>query len=392
MAYRLGYHRRANMVLDAPSSKQSVPHVKSLSPEGQHLLRRLRSQHESPAVALREHLEREQASTEIVRVCLEEYRARLTKHPRTARPRLIRQDKIGSLTLRWLWSQDMRWVTLMHQDIMFLTTLVYYLVAEELDEFVVGWIKAELPAGVSSMFSEDSVDRWRGQLLRALIGAHLDLAFGGSADRALQALFRVRDGVTETRKAMGQLRDRPRHGFGYTSLWPAIIRVNRAIFESKMHATDPRLFERFLDLVLSKNVKSRGVAKADVAMLRLRHPTKPDPDPYLTFLRKHIGDGPWVWTLLPSWTNGVNAKTKLLLCMETIIKLLGALGRQADLDWVIDGKDQLLAGAEPGTRGLFEFYAKELEEQWPFRERRWRAEGGGPAGGEVDNLVRRIPR
>jgi len=67
------------------------------------------------------------------------------------------------MTLRYLWEDNIRWAqhTLYHVDAR--AWLCYFAVAEGLDDLVLNWVKADLPAGALELFDlKAQQDLWRG--------------------------------------------------------------------------------------------------------------------------------------------------------------------------------------------------------------------------------------
>ncbi|KAK5735276.1 hypothetical protein LTR17_008283 [Elasticomyces elasticus] len=90
--------------------KQNVPQA-ALTPAGLELQKQLVAKTVDPAVTLREHLQAGTADLETARVCLDVYYEQLRKTSRVQRRQRIRDDDIGRLALKWLWSEDRRWIS-----------------------------------------------------------------------------------------------------------------------------------------------------------------------------------------------------------------------------------------------------------------------------------------
>ncbi|KAK5753024.1 hypothetical protein LTS12_016900 [Elasticomyces elasticus] len=366
------HHPRANLALDRVHSNsapgqafglpaspfaQSVPHRTSLTPEGCSLRDRLSMKQENPTLVLKELVEQE------------EHFSRLSKHPRKARIQLIQKDGIGTLILQWLWQDNTRWVLTLNEDILLFEKLVYYLVGEKMQEYVLGWIKADIPANAAHHFTQATLNRWRGALLRTLLSAHTVLAYNGSADAALKVYFKIADDILVLRashKAAG--RTRGLDDYAATSLWPAKVVLGKALYSGKFPNTDSRLYDRFVSVVSATNTnaavsylgrKGEGAAGIPytVAKLRLLHPSKPDPGPMLAILQQYYSNvEPGFRDLTRMIASGTAAKVNLLFTIVEVEHLLRSQARIADADWVAEKHSAFLMGSDEKTRQLYRYH------------------------------------
>ncbi|KAK3639497.1 hypothetical protein LTR56_012468 [Elasticomyces elasticus] len=369
------HHPRANLALDRVHSNnapgqafglpaspfaQSVPHRTSLTPEGCSLRDRLSMKQENPTLVLKELVEQGKATTETLRLCLEEHFSRLSKHPRKARIQLIQKDGIGTLILQWLWQDNTRWVLTLDEDILLFEKLVYYLLGENMQQYVLDWIKADIPANAAHHFTRKNRNRWRGALLRTLVAAHTVLECNGSANAALKVYFRIADDILALRAsktAAGKGCD----GYAATSLWPAEVALGKALYSGKFPQTDSRLFNRFMSVVSpsNKNVSKTPMVLYNLAKLWLLHPSEPDPGPMLSMLQQYYSndvDESGYPILTRMVASGTAARVNLLFTMVEVEHLLRSQARVVDADWVAEKHEALLSGSDDKTRQLYRYH------------------------------------
>ncbi|KAK5711593.1 hypothetical protein LTR15_012436 [Elasticomyces elasticus] len=373
--YEQGIHPRAKLVLSTTQSgeapielseeldsrrpPQSVPQIKSLSPEG-HLLRaRLSEREQSPVAILKERIDSKTADTESIRLCLEDYYARVSRLPRKGRRKVIRSDAIGGLTLQWLWQEDSRWATTVQQDMLLFNRLVHFLVAEECEHFVLGWIRSDLPQDARPLFTKDTPNRWRGALLRALVLAHLVLDETATADPAIRVLNSVAQEVlalrTVKRKAGKELDDE----FAATSLWPAKVMLAKSLYTGRFWNTDSRLYDQFTGFVAVE--KKKKDMSFTVAKLRLHHPTTPDPEPMWSLLQRNLRDPTQQRMLEQSVGSGTAARVQLLMTLDDLERVLQSQDRFLDIDWVKATHARLLADSDATSQKLYDFHLTSSE-------------------------------
>ncbi|KAK3622717.1 hypothetical protein LTR56_022010 [Elasticomyces elasticus] len=111
-----------------------------LSAEGRRLQRDFATRKADPVATFRSRLESGTADLETARICLEMYYMRLKRLPRFARRQCIRDEEVGTLTLKWLWSDDNAWVAAVNSDSIFLEMLHYFAVAEAQEPVLVRWL------------------------------------------------------------------------------------------------------------------------------------------------------------------------------------------------------------------------------------------------------------
>lgn len=262
------------------TATQSKPEVTTLSAEGTALQRRFALPGGDPAAYLKESLSNGEATTEVARICLQVYCDRLKEKPRALRPQAIKNDKLGGTTLLWLWSQDMRWVAAVREDSSFLNNLVLVLVAEGLGEYVIAWMRQDLPPDVRARLGEQLVHQWRGALLRAAVKAHLLLNFESCADPSLDLFFRVLDELLQLRRS--ERDSQTRSPFASTSLWPAAVELSKNLSLGLYGRTSPAKYGRFAGFLKG----DKRASEISHARILLCHPSRPDPAPAFGILRR----------------------------------------------------------------------------------------------------------
>jgi hypothetical protein len=103
----------------------------------------------------------EGASLEDVRSCLEDATYWLTFYHRVERMRDAQELGVGRLALQWIRQEDKRWHTGV-SDRRFRDVLCFLLAAEELETFILGWIKVAI---ISEEDLISGVDRDRTNVL-----------------------------------------------------------------------------------------------------------------------------------------------------------------------------------------------------------------------------------
>ncbi|KAK5711589.1 hypothetical protein LTR15_012431 [Elasticomyces elasticus] len=354
---------------------EETPHVKFLTPEGRQLLIRLSIG--DPSAILKEYIENDNASTESIRLCLEEQYSRIAKYPRKIRLEMMQKGKIGGLTLQWLWENNLRWSTMMQEDMVLFESLVYFLCAEDLDKFVLGWIRSDLPSGVviDSQGQMKNQDWWRGGLLRRIVNARLMLEYRPRADTALNLYLDFERELTLLRDA-NRRAGRKDKGFARTSLWPAKVLLANALATGRYPETNAESYQRLLRQMETE--KKKGDTALSVAQLYIEHPAAPDAGPMWSLLQRYLGDKTQVEALEQFMASGPRARVNLLFAMKRAARLLRMQGRTSDAHWVLKTQSELLAGADEGTRKLYQFHETSPEGTWQHRrEEKERAAPGG---------------
>ncbi|KAK5732544.1 hypothetical protein LTR17_010483 [Elasticomyces elasticus] len=256
---------------------QSHPQAE-LSAEGRRLRHEFATTKADPIATFRSRLESGTADLETGRICLEMYYMRLKRLPRLARRQCIRDEEVGTLTLKWLWTDDHRWVDALNSDSVFLEMLHYFAVAEAREAVLVRWLAQPVPPHVASSMSEANQHQWRGAILRHLMRAHTMLDCKGSADDAIELFFRVAASVKKAR------RENPYSPLAKCSLWPAQVELTRKLSTERFPNTSPRLFDMLVEH-MSSHRRQNELASAKMV---LAHPTLPNPRPTLSYIQQNL--------------------------------------------------------------------------------------------------------
>ncbi|KAK5738692.1 hypothetical protein LTR17_005824 [Elasticomyces elasticus] len=259
------------------AAKQGRPQD-TLDPDALRLKQDLQSKTADPVATLRERIRLGTTDIQTARVCLEVYFTRLKRLRRKDRPEQVKRDSIGRLTLEWLWSEDRRWVGAVLKDTDICEKLVYFVVAEGLQDVLLRWIEHPLPP-VESL-TERVPHAWRGQILRQMIWAHLVLELEGRADVAITVFFDTYRRVKAERR-----RD---HGSALSSmsLWPAEVEIAKTLLSGYYPNTDVKLYEQFM----SHYAAQPGTTPCSIAQLALHHPQKPDPSQAFACIKERLGE------------------------------------------------------------------------------------------------------
>ena len=307
-----------------------------LSEQGRVLQSKLRSGQEDAITRLKAHIAGNEAGVEVVRVCLECYYDRIWKLPRKARPAVLRQDRLGGITLKWLWQNHMQWISAVHENEDFVGLLTYLLVAEDLGDYVFQWILSEttsegLPSPSPDRIRSATPDRWRGSLLRKLVTAHIVLDTSACADPALKTLFRLLD-LKDARRAEGSWWNST-EPIIRISIRPAAVKLNKAFKTGEYTRTDPQLYARFIQLYSDHPLIDFGTAEREKARLYLNFPGKPSPDFALRYLRKQVSEHSFdeLRSLLPplGWP-----RLDVEDFFKTLTEVLEKQERKEDMEWV----------------------------------------------------------
>ncbi|KAK4888858.1 hypothetical protein LTR27_012319 [Elasticomyces elasticus] len=250
---------------------------------GLELQKQLVAKTADPAATLRERLQAGTADLETARVCLDVYYEQLRKTSRIQRRQRIRDDDIGRLALTWLWSEDRRWVRAITSDILSLRRICYFVVAESLDDSLVEWLAQPLPPLALGGSELRDSNQWRGVVLRLIVENHLFLDCDHRADEAIERFFSVVDRIVVARRE-------PRPSEGHTglasvSLWPSQVAISKELVTGTYYNTNPDLYDRFVKFV----GKDGHQTEYSSAQLALVHPTRPNAQPALSYVRTHMG-------------------------------------------------------------------------------------------------------
>ena len=277
----------------------SKPRLVSASPTIEIVRKKLEQGHEKPTVLLKEYIDRNDARSEVVKLCLNAAYRKLQLLPRLqCRQTMRQQDPIASHCLRYLWSDSLRWIEAI-EDHDCCKMLCYFSIGEGYEDLLIDWLKVVRPAsGLAARTARDGREHqgWRGQLLRALMTAHTLPTHDHRADEALRCLFRVdqllkdaRADALELTKTIAEPAVAP---VLFTSLWPSVVELSRALTSGKFHQTDSRLYEKFEDLsdaIGKKKLIEPDTLRYNRVRLRLHHPQRPSVAPALEFISDQFG-------------------------------------------------------------------------------------------------------
>ena len=292
---------------------------------------------------LRKGFENGDLDLETVWICLERYREfRLNRLSEPARIDQIKADRVGGLTLDWLWKDKARWADVLSHKLLFFDTVCYYLVAEGLQDYILGIIKLDVPAPQRLAFPY----RWRGFILRSLVKAVLDTETEGSADRAIKLFMNIHDEVL-TLKAQSEstfISGGDKEAYATTSLHPACVELSGRLVTNSYPKTSESHFRRFI----AANYGVPRVAKSQelsCAVLPLYIPNAPEPDSALRLFKEWFGE---LRTARDPHLLGRNPKSRkpvyFALCrLETVLR---AQNRSDDTSWVARTRDVIFQQAE----------------------------------------------
>lgn len=266
-------------------NKKHLEASPTLSASGAKLQKDFRAQSNDPVAELKSRIASDTADLETVRLCLSEYMERLQQLSRSHRRKVLLADRLGGLTLEWLWKDQARWVPVFTgQDWAFLNTLGFMLPGEKLDDVVLGLLKLPLPAAPSVQLSEENQHRWRGTLLRAVVNGHMVLSSNFSADPGLDLFFGVLDEIWIA-KGDRQLRGVSKP-IVQTSIWPAVIALGSTMAIGHTAETTPEKYDRFLAILNDYQASQTSKdMRLTIIQLLVVHPRQPTAEPLIRFFR-----------------------------------------------------------------------------------------------------------
>lgn len=281
-------HTRRSKVLRLNTSTEAVRTRERLGAGSAH-----------PAAVLDEFVAEGKASLDVVRECLNKYFSDLQPHTRQTRLAMIHEHPIAKVALQQVWEDNAGWVDLVLNDFQTQFRLCYVVAAEGLDDFIVNWLKIGLPEDVIGTVDAKGQGVWRGRLLRNLVQAHLMLSYDRSADRALQLLFATRNEWELAATAFNQQR-RANNGsatsippFLSLSFFPACQEISGKLPTGAYPRTSSQLFDRFIAThrqLRGRTLRRNRYDDLTDARLHLFHPSKPDANPVVTYMRRMFGD------------------------------------------------------------------------------------------------------
>ncbi|KAK4611813.1 hypothetical protein CLAFUW4_12697 [Fulvia fulva] len=282
-----------------------------------------------PFTELESRIKQGTADSEIIRVCLIVAKDRLFSLPRKECSAAGQAGPpYAARTLKYIWSDTRLWNPIACVDNHALFSLSGFSIYENLHDLVLEWARAHVPIEQSEQFlGPDNV--WRGYLVRSMLSALNACETGNSADQVLETFFKVKDWK---RAALTEQPPGPAMPIG---LRPAMFEIFNALTSGVKARTSPALYDRFqrfcLDQIIlghTRNGLQRNQVSLAMARLALHHPTRPDVDPAIDYIRhllqsKDAGDA-LVWAM--------EHVTKKFI--EETHRVLERQQRQADCVWV----------------------------------------------------------
>lgn len=308
---------------------QSGPAWITLSPAGRKLEADIKSGAVDPLVMLKDALRNDTQDLELVKACLTGYeRTQLMTIARGKRADLIRAEKLGGLTLHWLWKDTERWFNVLEYDVALFHTLAYFLVAEGLQKYLMGMLRIE-------KFDRPGLNsQWRGQVFRCLIQALLHTDLTNSADRALDVFFELYDDIVRARSARTvEERRCSKDHFNKTSVWPPIVPLMSGLASLDFTKTSNDRYQRFEKLVtseLNRRPLKAQILPDNLAKLALWRPKDPDPDPYLMFLKERSQP----YGVLEGSSDGPGIRAHVFAQCHRLRTVLLEQARAEDAAWV----------------------------------------------------------
>ncbi|KAK5691814.1 hypothetical protein LTR17_025525 [Elasticomyces elasticus] len=235
------------------------------------------------------------ASNELIHLCLEAYFRLLRGMAGRERIADIKDRCIAAGLLRYLWNREDQWTAFVLRDAEAAHWLAYLSIPEGLFHLMLEWIKVDTPEKVVASSDGREHFLWRGILLRSLIKAHFSHATD-SADEPMKIFFGVLDSVRETWQAHrssnpvvpGKVKVLPVQWLNVSSS-PSAMEISKALSQGGYPRTDPRLYNRFVGYMAKYAPKStESQREMAIVRLHLRHPTKPQANTAIGFLRKHF--------------------------------------------------------------------------------------------------------
>lgn len=224
----------------------------------------------------------------------------------------------------------------MRNDTELVSHLCILLVGEDLDDYIYAWMRQDLPGLPAD--SDPAAHAWRGALLRCLVSAHLYLQSDRSADSALLAFFKGVEFVVGARQRK-HTESRTDIAARSISLWPGEVLLDKHSGSGYFPRTDTRLYDQFFAFTASNKVKLGGKALT-LARAQLHHPSKPDPQPTLAFLRAFSSD---TEKIMPTKTG--ERSSFGVFYLDTSHALISR-GQVVDGQWVLSSMRELYSASE----------------------------------------------
>lgn len=183
---------------------------------------------------------------------------------------------VGKEIMKWLRSDPAQWSAAM-KSYAFRKNLCFFLLAEGREKQIwellesVQWQNAPL----------DVRHEWRGMLFGSLVRAKIQIGqqLHGSIDDAIGTFFAL-----ERKKNAPRARDTTKE----ITKWPAEVQIARSMRHAHSANTNSVLWDMFYESYIEETPEVRNDYERNVAMIRLFHPTRPDPGPAYDYIIRHF--------------------------------------------------------------------------------------------------------
>jgi len=253
--------------------------------------------------------------------------------------------------LLFLWEHSSIWRRFLDQAFESQLVLCEYAYHQGLETYISDWIAAEVPEHNESHYQcSIPAEAWRGMLLRSLVSARLSCAADNSADTAIELLLVMAQKKSETKLAFRawistNSSKLPTSGVRFLSILPAVVSITSALCSEKSTATSSELFDQFFEVQNHANFKVTPFERDyNNATLAQWHPTRPNPDFMLDFLRTHYVDegGKLSMKNAPKDAKSYSSLRASLVRTQTLLK---GLERSTDLQYVAQKSEEIFGTA-----------------------------------------------
>lgn len=271
-------------LINAPWSPHKTPkhvHEIKLTATDFEIQRQLEQHHEHATETLQHYIDKGTASIQIAHLCLETFFNSLQKMPLLERKEQIRARRAGARTLHWLWDRKLHLRTVFLGNYPFRELLFYFLVAEDLDDYITGWLKAEAAETLPK-----NLRGWRGMLIMDFIRAKF--VVDGDGNSALDCYFSMWNRINAFPMQRGLGEGRGEKSQDSPSMWPATVYLCRVLPSRRSLDISAQRYDNLLAIL--RGYRSKGSEQYHVAKLELWHPSGPRAETALALLRSHYDD------------------------------------------------------------------------------------------------------
>lgn len=260
-----------------------------LSPFAREIQLKLRSSYVDPFLMLDECIERGEADSDVVRVCLLAAKDLIFKLPRTARVAEAKPKQFALKVMTHILKDPKLWLPIALADFQAGTSLCWFAIAEGMSDKMITWI--QVATDVSSHVPARAADQpglWRGSLLCCLVEAHNLHDVDNDAGPAIQCLLKVMVNKMKLAEQM-QGRRRSKDTLLDLSAWPATAKLVSALTSGRVMNTDPALYDAVVEIRRRYSTKSTDVEqRLALAHLASHHPAKPSAIPAIEFIHELV--------------------------------------------------------------------------------------------------------